>query len=767
MGSLSAKCNHLNALRINKSLKFLPFVLICILGFSIYANSLHHSFQFDDRIYILNNPKIQNIRDIRAIWHSLSHPSRFVAFYSFAWNYHVHQHHVLGYHIVNILIHIFNAMLVFWFARLVLNTPGISSGITHQNKFAISFIASLLFLSHPIQTQAVTYIVQRFTSLAVFFYLLTVCLYIQARLHKDGIVRISLFAGAAISALLGMFTKQIVFTLPFAVVLIEIYFLRGDQSTKEREHRQKTFPQWLFFVPVLLFAFIIPSFFKFDVFGVLAASQRSGSNEQDIITSGTYFLTQFRVIPTYLKLFFLPFKQNVYYYFALSQSFFEGKTILGFLFLSTIFIFAIRIYNRHRLISFGIIWFFLTLSVESSIIPIHHVIFEHRLYLPSVGLCLLLGVVINHWCQDNKKLIIISGVIILTLSYLTIQRNKVWMTEIKLWEDIVKKSPLMERAHNNLGTAYFSIGDYDSALKSFQRATELNPKYASAFNNRGTVYLFKGEHELSLNDLTTAIKLKPRYAEAYSNLGKLYQQKKEYRESLVNLNKAIELNPKRAQTYDSRGIVYGEMGQFDRALSDFNKAIELKPDFADSYNNKGVLYLRQNQFELALENFNRAVFLKPLLVEAIKNQGDTYQQLGDLDRAIKAYDSALKINPRKVMLYHTKGVLLGKQGKYDLALTEFQKAIHLHPNNAEGYNNLGLIYYRRKQYNSALSAYNKALKIYPEYKIALYNRSLVYHAVGNIDLAIEDAIHAKTLGYRVEKGYLDMLKKLQSPKQID
>jgi len=312
---------------LSKAFKqFYPLILIAILGAVIYSNTFDSSFHFDDRGYIVQNNDIRDITNIKAILNAARHPSRFVTMYSFALNYHIHQLDVFGYHFVNLIIHLMVAMLVWWFVMLTLKTEIFEHNETvNKHRKMIALFAALLFVSHPIQTQAVTYITQRFASLAALFYLLSLCLYIKGRMSTKGA---GYFIGSAIVALLGMFTKQNVITLPLAILLYDFCFFREGSQTIKLMHKSNRIYVFL----ISMFLLIIPALYSFKIFKILSAQGLSGSNDGDLLTIKTYCLTQFRVVATYIRLLFLPFGQNLDYHFPMSGSLWESATLLSFVF---------------------------------------------------------------------------------------------------------------------------------------------------------------------------------------------------------------------------------------------------------------------------------------------------------------------------------------------------------------------------------------------------------------------------------------------------
>ena len=304
-----------------------------------------------------------------------------------------------------------------------------------------------------------------------------------------------------------------------------------------------------------------------------------------------YFFTQFSVILTYIRLFFLPFNQNLDYDYPLSTGFFQLKTFFSFSLLLGILAAGVLLFKKYRLISFGIFWFFLTLSVESSIIPIsQNVIFEHRTYLPGFGFFLAFtGAFFYFFKEKYLHVAVIILLLIATVNtYLTYQRNKIWKNDYTLWNDCVTKSPDKARTHNN----------------------------------RGTVYIKLGQHQLAVEDFNHAIRINPDYTEAYYNLGLAYYSLGQYQRAIENYNEAIRLKPDVAEPYNNRGNTYNDLGLRQQAIEDYNQAIRIRPDYAEAYNNRGVAYYFQGNVDLACRDLQRACDLGYCkILEKVQHRG--------------------------------------------------------------------------------------------------------------------------------------------------
>jgi len=575
-------------------LNLIAVSLIVFTGLIIYSNSFNCGWHFDDEPSIINNLAIKDISNIKAI--SSFDPSRFVTVFSLALNWHFGGQRVLGYHVVNLIIHLTAAIFVWWLALLLLKTPALKNKDYKNGSFFFPLFIGLIFVAHPVQTQAVTYIIQRAAALAALFYTASVVFYIKYRLaekHKS-----LYYTLALVACVLGMFSKELVFTLPFMLIAIEFFFFKAEGKFSFKP-----------LVPFLFTLAIIPVVIIF----VHSTALKETSEASGKISSVTYLLTQFQVIVTYLRLYVLPVNLNLDYDYPLAKSFFEFKTLLSFLFLVLIMVFGVIVYKKNRLISFGIFWFFLTLAVESSILPIKDVIYEHRLYLPMIGLTFtfiaLLYELLNG--KNVKYLAAMIGVIVILLSYASYQRNFVWENEITLWTDVIQKSPNKYRAYINRGLDYQRHFALDKAMADLEKGLSLDPNNAIAYCNIGAIYGLKEERETALECFNKAITLDPKYEEAYNNRGSIYFQLGQYDKAIADFNTAMRLKPKSPTGYNNRGTLYFMLGKYDEALVDYMSALKIDYQSRDILKNIGLTYSKMGKYEMALEYFNKSLEYGP------------------------------------------------------------------------------------------------------------------------------------------------------------
>ncbi len=546
--------------------KLFAISAIVLLGALIYSNTFYGAFHLDDIPSIVKNPAIKNITNLQAIWSF--RPTRFITYLSLALNYDFSRLNVFSYHFVNLIVHLSCAILVWWLTLLSFSTLVLRGEKIAKDAKLIALFTALIFVAHPLQTQAVTYIIQRTTSLATLFYLAALCFYIKFRfLQPQGARKEAreFYYGALLMAMLAMFTKEMAVTLPFMILLYERSFLK----TKEKIN-------WKYLVPFFLLLAIIP-LTLFLTKAVDFTSMSLIAEEPTRISFGEYLFTQFRVIVTYLRLLFVPINQNLDYYYPIAKNFFTLPIMASFFLLVAILIAAAKMFSKYRLMAFGIFWFFITLLPESSVIPIKDIIFEHRLYLPLAGFSIFLVSAIYYLCEKRtgKLMVVVMLVIISNYALLTYRRNFIWQDEFTLWNDVVRKSPQKARPYNNRGTIFYRQGNAALAIADFTQAIKIYPNYADAYYNRGTIFGKQGKFTQALADLTRAIAITPNDAEIYNNRGIVYYQQGKFAQAIANYSKAIEINPNFAYAYGNRGVAYYLSKEYAKAWADIHKTENL------------------------------------------------------------------------------------------------------------------------------------------------------------------------------------------------
>jgi tetratricopeptide (TPR) repeat protein len=724
---------------LKKYFNILASFIIAAVCLIIYSNTFGSGFYFDDGYNFTENFLVKNIFRPGLIWNY--NPTRFITLFTLSFNYQIGGLNPAGYHIFNILVHIAASILVFRLAKLTLGLPGIKEKTENVNADYAALFIALIFAAHPLQTQAVTYIIQRAASMASMFYIASVLFYAEYRLKKGGKGGAEFYILSLISCLLGMFTKEIVFTLPLMIVVYELlFFYDGSRKAK------------VGLIPYLLTLPVIPLTIKFMSPG--AAKEMAQASNQ--ISAYSYFITQFKVILTYIRLVFLPVGQNLDYDYPLSTGFFEPATLISFLALAGLFILGLYFIRRNRLVSFGIFWFFLTLAVESSIMPIRDVIFEHRMYLPMAGAAFLIVYLLSEYIplKFSRILFYAGAIVIVALAGAAFARNKVWANEYTLWNDAVQKSPRKARCYSNRGVALLNMKKYDDAISDFNKALSINKNFKNAYFNRGSAFYYKKEYDKAAADFTKTIALDSAYAFAYNNLGAILLERRQIGKALSCFKKALKNDTNYAAAYNNRGVLAKAVGDYETAAQYYKKAIQKNSSYAEAYFNLGEINMFLGDNELAAGYFSRAISYNNKYVEAYYNRANVSFILGRLTDALNDYNFVIENNPQKYGAYNNRGSVYFMLGRYIEALADYDKALSLNPAIFDALKNRGITYMILNKPEKALDDFAKALEIRTGDPEVCFYRGKTLIKTGQKRKAAADIRVLRESGYRADENRL-------------
>jgi tetratricopeptide (TPR) repeat protein len=711
-----------------------PFVLrsfliliFIVAGFSLYSKTLSSPFVFDDIDNITENRTIRltelTPKNILNTATGLT-SNRPVSTLTFALNYYFGRYNPEGYHFVNIVIHILNAILLFIFLQLtfkISRQQNISDSTSRLSAGQwISFLAAVIWLVHPIQTQSVTYIVQRMNSIGATFFILALLCYVMGRTTQLRVKQKSdsrdtektektysnrtylWFAASAVSGLLALGSKESTATLPFFVWLYEWYFFQ-DLSPK-------WFKSSLKYIIAVAIIFGVVAFLYLGTDPLEKLSKlRDFSQGEFTVTERA--LTQTRVVVYYLSLIFFshPSRLNLDYDFPLSHSLFNPITTLFSLIL-IIGLIALAIYlaKKERLISFCILWFFGNLVIESSIIPLA-IIFEHRNYLPSMLIFLIPVILAYRYIQYDWLKIGLLVILIVGLSVWTYQRNSVWKNELTLWSDIVKKSPNKARPHLNLGIMLSRLGKTDVAITHFDKALQLNNRFAKAHFNLGAEMERQGNDADAVKHYHEAIKIEPNYIKAHNNLGLLLARTGRIEEAFQHYSRILNFNPEYAPAHLNWGVAQADLGKFSQAIAHFEQALKIDPNYADAYYNLAIVLEKQGKINDAIDHYATALEKNPAKAEAHFNLGNIFFKQGNTDDAIAHYKAAMTIRPDFLETISNLALVNVARKDYTEALALFMDILKYRPDDAETHYNIACMYSRLKRKEESIEWLQKAI----------------------------------------------------------
>ena len=593
-----------------------------VLVFLAYTSTLTGPFIFDDKPNIQQNPHIRLERlspsGIASAAFESPAKHRPVANISFALNYYFHRYNPVGYHFVNILIHIINGILLYLFTKATLQTPTLKTDFEGLAVGWIPMFTAFIWALHPLQTQSVSYIVQRMNGLATMFYLLCLWFYVKYRLLKNSERSFWLLFGCAASGVLAIGSKEIAASLPVFIILYEWYFF---QNLNVHWLKKK--------LPLIAGALALLVILSLLFLGTDPLDRITAGYLNRSLTVAQRVLTEFRVVIFYLSLLIWPHpsRLNLDHEFMISNTLIDPiTTLFSIVAIAGAIGAAIYYAKRAPLVSFCTLWFFGNLVIESSVIGLE-IIFEHRTYLPSMMLIFTFVSLAFKYMKPRQFCIPALCILVAVGTFWTYQRNSVWSDAISLWQDCVTKSPNKARPYNNLGVALDQAGHTQAAIENYHAAIKINPNYGNAHFNLGSILARTGHLQVGIAHMTRALELQPNNYEAHNNLGIALLMQGAPQKAATHFQKALEINANYASAHNNLGIAMRRQHQLSEAVFHFKEALRLDPTYAEAHNNLGIAYRGQGNFKAADLHFSKALRINPGFESARKNYEENRKNL--------------------------------------------------------------------------------------------------------------------------------------------
>ena len=551
-----------------------PIIILVIVSVVVYTNSLSNGFVYDDLVVIVENKYIRNpLKNLPSLFTGSYYKIaggeagyRPIATLSYYLIFAFAGLNPFYFHLVSVLIHIANACLVYLLCFRVL-----------PNK-SHALLAGLLFACHPALTEAVDCISFNEDLLAALFYLLSLILYVKTT-HNQ--VAIAAYILSLICYFLGLLSKEMAITLPGIVFLYDIAFRGEGENSLTIGRILRTIRKKGFFYSGYIIISLVYLVLRFSVFYEAKGSTEShyGSLFDRIVFLPSHIFS-------FIKLAFAPFNLSAAHVFFYPQGFFELTNLVGFTAVSALIVFSFYFYKRSKVMSFGIWWFLITLFPVYNLIEIFHPYAERFVYIPIIGFCMLIPVVIDALVvrivrKPTAATLATPIVVMLILSVYaitTISRNRDWKDGMTLWSKTILTSPGSAIAHGNLGRAFQEQKKFNEAIQAYEKTIEINPRDYKAYHNLGVVYENQGAMEEAVHYYEKAIEIYPQYADAHFNLANIYHKKGALDDAIAHYKKVVELQPEDFEARNNLGVAYAMQGKLDHAISQWKKVLEIDPE---------------------------------------------------------------------------------------------------------------------------------------------------------------------------------------------
>ncbi|MBU2490859.1 MAG: tetratricopeptide repeat protein [Proteobacteria bacterium] len=722
--------------------------LIALCVVLAWSNTFSVPFLDDDVPSIVDNPAV---RSFWPWWEVLAQRppnlgARPVVLLSLAANHAVSGLDPWSYHAVNLLAHILAAWLLFGILRRTLaRLPGAGRRATDLT----AFFVALAWALHPLQTQAVTYVIQRCeVFMGLFFFL---ALYLAVRGWDSDRPRPWRLASVG-ACVLGMGSKEVMVVAPLAIFAYDWVFVHRSLKGALRSSPML----WTGYAAALGFLALLRA--TIPVEGVLETGTVLNH------TRAEYLLTQPEILLHYLRLALWPHPLVFSYGWkaaGLARAWLPGLAVLALMAASAWGV------ARKRPLGYAGFWFFLILVPTSWLAALNVMAAEHRLYLPLAAVCAVAvaggragalalgerlwpgrglprGAALAGWA--------LAAVACASLGTAAYARNGVYESDVRLWADAAEKRPDNFRALSNLGKVLLDRGELARAKGPLTRTVELAPDFAEGQYNLGSILAMEGENDLAEKHLRQALRLKPGLTEAWINLAQVLLAKNAHRAALEALDRALRLDPKNpfarvnrgmalralgldaeadremrmAEALDpglppllmARALAEESRGNFPGAEALYWKAIHASPHWPHPRLNLGILQARQGRTAEALESLDTAVALAPGDPDAWYNLGVALDRAGQAGRAAKAFRRALELRPGHETALYNLGGLLARAGDIPGAVRAWTALTEAHPGHLKGRLNLGKALLLQKHYAQAADQFAAALSLDPENETA-------------------------------------------------
>jgi len=668
------------------------FILICVFLIAaiiaVYWPVYKYDFvKYDDHVYITDNANIQsglNWKSIRwafttgyiANWHPVTWLSHII-------DYQLFKGWAGGYHLINVLFHILNTLVLFYVLMRMTGAVWPSA-----------FVAAI-FALHPLHVESVAWIAERKDVLSTFFWLLTMLAYVRYVENP----RLKWYLAAIVLFILGLMSKPMLVTLPFVLLLLDYWPLERKIS---RRLLIEKIPFFICSIASCVVTFL---------------AQQSSSATVNLQALGLKIRVDNAIVScfTYITKMIWPRRLAVFYPHPGGGLSITSVTVCGFLLvlISICFIFLAR---RHRFFAFGWLWYLGTLVPVIGLVQVGaQAMADRYTYMTLTGLFIIIAwsakeFVPERWCRISALLAV---VILIACSVTTWRQLRYWKNTQTLFEHTLAVTENNYMTLSNYASYLIGVGRFDEAIERSIESLKIAPNYADAHNNLGLALMNSGKASAAIEQFSLAVKYKPDFTPAYNSLAiTLYKQGRN-EEAIGYFKQVLKLEPNFAEARLNFGSALLQVGSTKQAIEQFRLAVKYKPDYQQAYFNLAIATETQGRPEEAVSYYKQALKIEPNYVEARLNLAKTLRGMQKFDEAIESFNKVLELEPANEIAHGCLGLTLAATGKIDEAIKEVRFVLNARPDDAEMHRNLGVLLERKGKIAEAIESYRAALQIDP------------------------------------------------------
>lgn len=694
----------------------------------VYLQITQHEFiNYDDNEYVSENRLVQKGLTSESICQAFSietagnwHP---ITILSHMLDYHMYGlqagHHLL----TNLILHIFNTIILFFLMK-------------KMTKYVWrSAIVAMLFALHPVHVESVAWVSERKDILSMLFWLLTVWSY-TCYVESGNIKH---YFQVFIFLVLGLMTKPMLVTLPFVLLLFDIWPLNRFKSA-DMSSTKLIFEKLPLLIPVIISC------------AITLAYQKEGSA---LKTFASYPLTlriENAIVSyiTYTKKLYWPFDLSVFYPYPEKLSF--QQISLSFSLLTIITIVSLFYLKKKSWLFTGWFLYIGMLIPVIGFVQVGSQAFADRYtYIPAIGIFIITvwfgAEFLSRYRQSKKIAAVFLSIAILLLIMLSRHQAAYWKNSVTLFKHALEVTDQNYLAHNNLGLALKQNGNIHEAIEHYRSALSIRPNYVLAHNNLGVALSEIGETEDVLSHFSLAIKLMPEFIAPHINMASAFFDKRAFEKALEHCRNALKVDQDSVDLFIICGDALSAIGNPDEARARYQKALQLDPDSAKAHNHFGAFLLKQNDIDNAIVHFQIASKINPHDKKYSVNLQTILDLKRKLDTAVQEQLKKLETNPNDPRIHTLLGNLYDKTGKKEAAINHYEKALDNDPEFIPALSALALQHASKKEYDDAVFLFKKVLKIDANQPEIYYNIACLYSKQNQIENALI------WLQKAIEKGY--------------